>query len=377
MQHHPDPQHINLKLTWPIILIGASLGLVLAWSVLSGDQQGRVNLFYLLLVYLFLPLASLVISCLSLLNGKGINLSRIIATLPIWSDQRKLIIRKAQQLKVEKFWFFYHSQLAALAFSASSLLIFFMLLIASDINFVWRSTLLSASDIYPLLNLLATPWAFWPEAQPSLTLLEATQDSRLQAVIAGNHYHAQWWKFVLAVQVFYCVILRSTLLLLTTLWFKYRLKNDIEQTLANAPKNHPSTQEGSDKFNTTNLNLPQGLTVNNWAGIEPQLLLSLHTLDLSPDNIMKAGPLASEAQHRDAERWLGKQIVLVKSWEPPLGELEDFLKNGNGFIFPLDWKNTTLKRLRPEHLQEWLRFVNKLPRWQVYLPNELLPAESK
>ena len=50
------------RLSRPILLLGFGLGLLLSITVLSGDDAGRVNLFYLLLVYLFIPLFGALIS---------------------------------------------------------------------------------------------------------------------------------------------------------------------------------------------------------------------------------------------------------------------------------------------------------------------------
>ncbi|WP_444995631.1 DUF2868 domain-containing protein [Aliikangiella sp. IMCC44359] len=377
MQLNSNSPNINLKTVWPITLTGAGLGFLIAWSVLSGDQQGKVNLSYLLLVYLFIPVLSLIISSVSLFKGKGVNLARLVTFLPIWSEKKKALMRKVHQLKVEKYWLFFQSQLAGIAFSVASLLVFLILLLITDISFIWRSTLLDAADLYPLLKVLAFPWRFWHEAQPSLDLLKATQDSRLIDNYQSLGDYSGWWQFVLAVQIFYSILLRGLLLLLASVWFKKRLANDIESQLSESLRQHAKQTFNEVGLSPVVAKLPAELKVNNWAGIEKGLLQqAVANINISPDNMLNAGPLASEAEQRIAERWQGPQLVLVKSWEPPMGELEDFLINGQGFLLPLDWNQSGLQPLQIEHLEEWQRFTNQLAQWQVYLPEKLMPRVS-
>lgn len=380
----PNPiQKIKLQIAWPIVLFGAALGAVLGWGVLSGDEQGRVNLLYLLLVYLFLPVGSLIISTVSLIRGRGLNFARLIVALPVWSSHKRLLLNKTRQLKVEKYWLFFQSHLAALAFSLTSLLVFSILLLATDINFVWRSTLLSATELQPLLKGVAAPWFFWTEAQPTVELLQATQDSRLQTVRLPEQQHAYWWRFVLAVQLFYCVILRSCLLVVTAWLFRAKLKSDFEHKLAAKVQSWPDQSDTSVQYQPVVKTLPESIAVNNWAGVDLKLLTGFQFLNLSDDKLLNSGPLATENEQHIAEHWQGKQVVLVKAWEPPMGELADFLEaiqgagqgSGQGFIWPLDWQQGSLVPVRNQHLQEWQRFVDQLSGWQVYSPTGLMPED--
>ncbi len=367
---------ISLKTAWPIVFAGGFLGLILSWSVLSGDDSGRVNLFYLLVVYLLFPIFSLLISCMTLVFGKGVNLARIVSGFPVWFSHRRSLLRKIHQYKIEKYWLFFQSQLSALAYSVASLFVLFLLLLATDINFVWRSTLLSAEDIYPLLQAVAAPWTFWDKAQPSFALLEATRDSRLDVLSGGKAVnYGLWWQFVLAVQLFYCVILRGVLLLFSFLWIRKKIVNDIEVKLCEALSRNDKDTTALLSYKELIFKLPDGLMINNWAGIDLTLINEILVSQPSSDNLIKAGPLATEVEQRIAERWQGKQLVVVKSWEPPMGELMDFLENGKGFIFPVDYSETSVKPVKLMHLQEWRRFINNMNSWDVFIPVELLPDD--
>ncbi|MCW8876699.1 MAG: DUF2868 domain-containing protein [Kangiellaceae bacterium] len=354
------------RVFWPFIFVGVLLGIGLSWSVLGGDAQGRVNILYLLLVYLLIPILSLALSLSSLLFSKGVNLASLLSQMPFWSAETKQFFRKNSQLGVDKHWLLWQSQLAAIAFSIISLLVFFLLLLATDINFVWRSTILSAQDLLHLLELVASPWQFWPEAQPSLELLQSTQDSRLISQSTQSGVYANWWQFILAVQIFYSFIPRVLLLALIGLIGRRKLQDDVEYKLQQT--GYANKSSTSDDYQLAELidNLPRGLTVTNWADIDLSLVEDLPFVDCSKDNLLKAGPSANDAEQSIAERWRGPQLVIVKSWEPPLGELEDYLENSEGVVFPIDWKNGEMVIPKKQHLLEWRRFIFPLKQWKVF-----------
>lgn len=374
-----DSSSHSLKLapSWPIILSGAGLGVVLAWGVLSGDAQGRVNLFYLLFVYLLIPILSLIVASISLVHGKGLNLARVISWLPIWSKQANLFRRKLNQLGVEKFWLYFQSNLASLAYAVSSVVILFLLLLASDVSFVWRSTILTADDVLPFLQFISLPWSFWEQAQPNMSLVELTQDSRLQTQ-EFNSALGSWWRFVLAVQIFYGLILRSALLLLTSIWFKWKVASDVEFQLSKKLKVNQRRVDSEDQIADVVHQLSSSrIMVTNWGGINLSMIEPFKELVIREDNLMNAGPLANESEQRVAERWQGPQLVLVKSWEPPLAELLDYLQNSQGYVFPIDWNQDGPQKIRPSHLREWQRFVGQLAQWEVFVPMSLTPPQEK
>ncbi len=371
MPHSKPSSADSPRILWLIVAVGTALGLILSWGVLSGDQHGRVNLLYLLFLYVLLPIASLLISLVSLLGSKGINLARLVIALPFWSAQQQSLFRKTRQLNLHKHWLLLQSQAAALAFSCTSLLVFFMLLLATDINFVWRSTLLDATDLLPFLNIIALPWGFWDSAQPSLVLLQATQDSRLLITGTDANLYAGWWQFILATQLFYSLLPRALVLVAARLSFIHQARQDLESRLQQEISRHPLSHSKSYVLAPVVTELPSAITITNWAGVELSLLQSLNELDLRTDNLLIAGPLATQEQQASAESWHDEQLVLVKAWEPPLGELFDFLQHGRGYLLPLDWDETGLKPPRHSHLQEWQRFISQLPQWRIFLPQQL------
>ncbi|MGX5200753.1 DUF2868 domain-containing protein [Aliikangiella sp. IMCC44632] len=367
---------VDLKVYWFFVFVAACLGLVISWGVLSGDAQGRVNLLYLLFIYLFIPLSSLLISIVSLAFGKGLNLPRLLTKLPKLFDNQIEKLRKIKQYNVDKQWFFYQSQVAAIAFSIASLLSYFVLLVISDVNFVWRSTLIDTETMYRFLKLVASPWLFWESAQPSLELLSQTQDSRLLNTYSVSEFHAAWWQFILAVQLVYCVLARGILLAFTAALFRYRIAKDFAvQLLQKATSGATSP---SENFALASLvhQVNQNLYICNWGGFNRAIVTNILGYEPQDERIFSAGPTASIAERKVAERWRGEQLVLVKSWEPPLGELADYLENSHGFICPVDLKANQLAPIKQNHLEEWQRFANKLPHWKIFIPEDLMPSSE-
>ena len=183
------------QLPFLLALGGFCIGLVITLSFLSGDDEGRVNLLYLLLLFVFIPVAGFILSLLSLVLPLGRGLAESVIEIPIWPKQWRRELPGMEMTGIRRAWFFYLSQLLALSLGLGCLIGFFVILLVNDVSFVWRSTVLAASDLLPLLRFLALPWTFWHEAQPSLTLLQLSQDFRLGEPNTNALVLGQWWKY--------------------------------------------------------------------------------------------------------------------------------------------------------------------------------------
>ena len=357
----------TIELSRPIIIGGFVTGLILSFAVLNGDNAGRVNLLYLLLIFLFIPLVGAIISVVSLFNSKGVNIARAVISLPIWTGPQRDFLHKIRQQHLDKQWLFLQSQAAAIAYSGASLLTFLILLLATDINFVWRSTLLNAEQLYPFLQFVSLPWFFWESAQPSLELLSATQDSRLTVQYGDTASFGQWWTFILATQIFYSFLLRGILLLIARSWIKRSSKNDIEEQLSIKRQNTPATAEPNYSLAPITNSLPIDFVLANWAGFAAKQRLQL---DLTPSYELASGPQIASDENSEQKAHNVPQLILVKAWEPPMGELEDYMQQGQGLIFPINTRAEELIAPEPKHLIEWQRFTAQLPQWRIYLPEQ-------
>ena len=352
------------RLSRPVMVSGFLLGLVLSVSVLSGDTEGRVNLMYLLLVFLFVPLLGAVVSVFSLVKGKGINITRLVTALPVWSKHQQAYFHKIRQMKLEKPWLFLQSQAAALAYSVASLLAFLVLLITTDVNVVWRSTLLDAQQLLPVLQFISQPWWMWEAAQPTLDLLRDTQDSRLISDYQNVDQFGLWWPFVLATQIVYCFILRGLMLITGTLWMKHRLNTDVEHRLQKQRAAAPKLATEQHTLSPVTHHLPEHYLLVNWAGVDESIVAQLK---LNPDDSLMSSPLTDPRALNKAEQHSGDIVLLVKAWEPPMGELKDFAEVSNGVIFPVNYSGQRVMPPQPNHLEEWQRFAHELQGWQIYV----------
>ena len=258
-----------------------------------------------------------------------------------------------------------------------------LLLLGSDITFVWRSTLLQAEDLLPALSVIALPWSFWPEAQASLGLLEQTQDFRLASQDASQAASQPgvglWWQYILAAQLTYNLIPRTVMLLIARQ--KYRRQLQARAAMQNNTTPNTSRKLPNDDLTlaelTTSISLPY--TLLNWADTPADLQQQIQQQLGAATDVVNLGPLPEGPKEHFSNNT--SLVLLVKSWEPPLAELADRLESLAGtneatdsahtdntiskVILPLDWNDNGLQQPTSAHLDEWRRFTATLPGWQV------------
>ena len=273
----------------------------------------------------------------------------------------------------------------SLAFAAGSIIVFIALLLGTDVNFVWRSTLLEATDLLPILQLISTPWAFWNAAQPSLELLQQSQNSRITG--SASAYSENWWQFVLAAQLTYNLIPRAVLLVLARWHYskKPKLSSMLERDERTVKKRHHADPETLAGVAYT---IGHAYQLLDWSNAPEHCQ---HFISQSFGQPIERCPLTanSDLSSLEGSVELLSHVVVVKSWEPPLGELKDVLSRLESiespvqkFILPLDWDETSIKPASTIHLQEWQRFAASLDtshgsslsttkaQWKILQPGE-------
>jgi len=352
-------------------MLGLIVGFLVGYGVLDGDTQGRVNLLFLLMLFAFLPVIGLILSIGFLIKGGHRGLAGWILELPLLPQHLTAEIINLGLSGSRKSWLFYQTQILTLSFALGGLMVYLLLLIGSDISFVWRSTLLQASDLFPVLNALAAPWFFWSEAQPSFELLTQTQDFRLSAQSVDAPVLGQWWKYIFAAQCTYNLLPRTLMLVISRSRY-------LRITGAKA---NPAEPRQSPGILIPDSNTEAKLAPVVYSLIDPYLLLDwAHSPGFchehlgnplgNPVNIFVVEPLAKPLPiESGVESEIQSVVVLVKSWEPPLGELSDYLSFISGqyhkFILPLDWNEDEVTPIREIHLKEWRRFTVTLNGWQL------------
>lgn len=347
-------------------LIGGTLGIVLSIAVFSGDSSGRVNLLYLLLLFIGIPIGGVILSLAGIALKRGAGLSVILSRLPMWSPQQKRFLTTLQRSQLMKPWLFKQSQQTALAFSLSTLLVFFIMLLATDVNVVWRSTLLSPEQLYSALSIVALPWSFWDAAQPTIELIAATQDNRLAAQYDDTARYGQWWRFLLATQLAYGIFSRLLLFIVARSWLRLSQRKAACETSITEPRQFKSSSHaGAETAKDIEVDtLPVVDTFIMWHDIPSPTLTHLQQQPafdaIAPDKWIAADKL-NPLPNPD------KQIVLVKAWEPPMGEFADYLQMSTGCIVIINYNEEKLLPIKPSHLEEWRRFTRTLSGWTLFV----------
>ncbi|ADJ27769.1 DUF2868 domain-containing protein [Nitrosococcus watsonii] len=266
--------------------------------------------------------------------------------------------------RVKKWLILQLSQVFAVAFNVGALFSCLYLVTISDLAFGWSTTLaFQAEKFHWWVQQLAWPWRDWlGSAVPSANLIEVTRFYRLDEGILPNAMKlepkdastlGQWWQFLLLAIIFYGLLPR----LFTLAFARWRLNIALNNAFIHAPgatqvldrMNHAMVEttavepearavpmpEVVSSFHTENFAGVKGYLVN-WAGInlaENQLENALRVaMAVKIDQVLHAGGKSPIEQD---QRVIGKLqasedtmaiVVAVKSWEPPLLDLLDFLE---------------------------------------------------
>lgn len=283
------------------------------------------------------------------------------------------------------------AQLGGLCFTLAGLATLMVMVVLQDLAFGWSTTLeTDASTYHQIVSIMATPWAWlWPSALPDFSLVEATRFFRANTE-QGNinpEQWGQWWPFIAMLWTTWAMLPRLMLYILAN----FVIKRKAKRLLANHPSMRalmyrmetPTLDTGNehnDAADLPNTNtqlslqpLPDANIVLCWAGAgDPQLPAVLSS---DKSIIAKVGGRMSLNQDQQTIEQVAKQLraessrrvlVITRAWEPPTGELEDFLakakelwpKNTHVILVPLA---THVSRQPDNHqVQQWLRFTHRI-----------------
>lgn len=259
---------------------------------------------------------------------------------------------------VERWVTIHSSQTFAVFFNLGALASTLYLVAFSDLAFSWSTTLqVEAAGLARWTDLLSAPWATWfPDARPSLELIESTRYFRLQE---GSFPSAVtpvglggWWPFLILSMACYGLLPR----LIT--WFVARQR--LRVALRHSFRNFPGTGEVLARLNSelveteaegeesaiadvesetddVEARIDRSAVVVDWsaAAEDPDRMRAwLHEVaGVFPEAWARAGgalPLEEDRGTIDevAERTgTADVLILVKAWEPPMAELFDFLRD--------------------------------------------------
>jgi hypothetical protein len=388
----------------------ASLGLlisggmfVLGFATMAGfllsHTLGFINVLWFFAFFVLLQLVLCLVSGFTLL---AVLTGTSSATFTL--NPAKLVYARA--LPDKRYWrefrsifqliFMRYSQGMGVGFICGSLTAFLLILAVNDFSFTWSSTFnLSNAAVLQFADIAAMPWApFFPAG---------TVDAD---IIANSRYHPtagklspqqvlsvhSWWPFLLASMLFYTLLPRLLLWLLSRVLYRAGLKKAFRtypgvdlvlQRMAQPTVHTQATREDtrtSAGASPTAIPREDVLLVSWGAAIAQEELddyaelAGLHSQQVALAGLSLDGD--GEALRRAADQGISLVMLAVKSWEPPMSELADFIAE----LQPLGPCALFLKPLKggavdPNAMIDWQRFSSQLATGEIAL-NTFTPCAT-
>lgn len=373
------------RLTLLLTPVGALLGVLTMLGLLLYDGSQQIN------VTVIIGFVALQLLLAALTTGQALigwrPWGKLLSRIPRGRDGKPVQIHPMlAQLQPQLAACTAHQM--ALAFAVAGWLTLMALVVVQDLAFGWSTTLRTSAEAYSgIVQGLAAPWASWlPSAVPTLSLVELTQFFRLSNTVGDNPArYGDWWPFVALLWLTYAIIPRLLLLVFARLHLRFRARRLLRA--------HPGRQSLLHRFATPTLDtgsdiadssatpaapkrqdlhpLPSSDALVCWAGAGDGIN-DIHTPLLQNNTALfrHAGGTASLSDDQQsialiAERE-GPVIVLCRAWEPPTGELADFLHEARR-----QWSANRLIALLPVggenpftaasdvQTSQWLRFTER------------------
>ena len=352
-------ESILYHITLMLVMVAFVLGLFSGIGLLSYSGKEPVNLVYFLVMVVFLPLLTMTLTLVSMLWIRRAKNILVHISPAFWMEKLLLFFSKKVDIDLSRFkvdpllanWIVIkRSQMLALSFSLGLFVALLGIVATKDIAFAWSTTLnISSEHFHQFLNSLAFPWRNWlPWAVPSLDLVEQSHYFRLggelnekmvsQAALLGT-----WWKFLAMATLFYAIILRFFLYLLSAWGLKKAFKNalltlegarellrDMNEPLITtyANKEEMCKRRGDGKYDRKVEQLDASYdVVQGWAISQKALVTICDTLSLISPNCYETGGNNTLDEDREIiHRSHGEVVLFVKAWEPPTMDFIDYLE---------------------------------------------------
>jgi len=394
--HHPE----GFIIFW-LLVVGFVVGVLTMSGVLFASKQQPVNILLFLALFVGVQLLLVIISVVSAFFP--FDQDRLASPLTFLNPAGLLLKRSLKHLsstmpwesipQLTRFAIMRWSQVLGVAFNLALLGTLLVVLAISDRSFGWSSTLnVSESALLGLLETISLPWSWFADsARVSAEMVDSTRFQSLQNTFDSTQVEAMrsWWPFLFACIVCYGLLPRLLLMII----FRTLLNRGVQQTFLHYPGtalvldrlSNPfvSTHERPEEHRKANIadvniqsSLPvgQGFTVVNWAGAMDNDDCQLDQLGIKANSVVNAGlDLQKDKQVISSHKQQSESLIIaVKSWEPPLAELKDFLveiNNGNQvylLLMPLKQRP-----ISAHELSDWQHFVDQCPQ----LPVQLLRGE--
>jgi len=361
------------------------LGFMGMMTFLLASGRGLVNVLLFLALFVLVQFVfSLVALCALFLSARSevpvllpLNPARLFVSR-IVPDKRYL--RECQSV-VRMLLLRYGQEIGAL-FTLGALAGFFAVLAFSDFTFVWGSTFnISDGFMRRFTDAMSAPWSSWlPGASLPGDIISASRYHPALTDLSQSDLASMrgWWPFLVMAMATYALLPRLVLWLLSKLLYvrsmrrsfaRYpgsetvlaRMKAPVIRTQAREPEQRATPGHGAIALN-------ESLMLLNWAGAlsEEELPLYEEPGAVPPQNMLSGG-LGSLTADSDSARQINQYqpellLVAVKSWEPPMADLQDFLgmlpdlKACKLCLVPLPGRSVAA-----HSLQDWRDFARELP----------------
>ncbi len=350
-------------MTLTLVIIAFFLGFFSGVGLLSYSGHEPVNVIYFMAMVVLLPLFTMTLTLLSMFRAHASQSLLVHISPAFWMEKMLRFLPKnvqssLQDLKINPLlgnWLIIkRSQLLALIFSFGLLAALLGMVITKDIAFAWSTTLqVSPIEFHSLLHTLAFAWRdFFPWAVPSVELIEQSQYFRLgekldMQMIQNASKLGEWWKFLVFATLFYAILLRFGMWLLSLFGFQKALKRSFLSlegagTLLremNEPIITTSVPKEGGDFISGNRHYMQEIEVLDssydrtlgWAMSNEELVVLNDAMQVITPKIFEVG--GSNSLDEDSEiisKSQGEILFYVKSWEPPTMDFVDFLEDLTG-----------------------------------------------
>ncbi len=352
------------KISHGLSVLVFGFALIGSATLISGDSFGRVNLLYLLLLFVLWPIVSLCSALLFAMYKRDKRFIVLLLAIPIWPRSWIDAITQLKRDELFHAWLFKESQKLVLFFSIGCLTSFVFVLLFNDVTFVWRSTLLSVEQVYPLLKAIAYPWFFLEKAQPGVNLVAIARDSRL-TVNTDLAAASLWWRYVLMAQLCYALLPRLALYIWATRQFKQAIINLEATPISGGLMAHKPAQKPLLKSVSKNTQPLKDYLLLSWNSLPTTVLKSIEETLGSPAIHYELGANLTPEIESEILANSRDKVLIVAAWEPPMGQLEDFMQCTQGIIIPIDWQAEKLCHVSDLHLEEWRRFCYPLADWRL------------
>lgn len=286
------------------------------------------------------------------------------------------------------------AHLGGLCFSVAALITLLVALVIQDLAFGWSTTLSAAPTGFTRLTAsLAWPWrGLWPAAVPDLSLVEATRFYRTGAGMSDvpPSRWGDWWPFIMMLWLTYVVLPRGILLAVAQGHIVLRarralhahpgwraLQYRMETPTLDTGNGHNDAEDTPGEFHGAAPRLlPQATVVVYWGGVADDSLPTAvrervrltcsaggrATLESDRQTLQQIADTLSDGNGK------GNDVLLVtRGWEPPTGELQDFLEAAQS-LWPSRARLTVVPVSHdpavpvPKHqLTQWLRLQERFP----------------